>query len=130
MRRRGISTRTGPARRPAPPCASVLPQAVTASRLPPLIALRAFELVARHRSFRKAASELFVTPAAVTHQIKALEEQLGVQLFRRLPRGVELTPAAVTALPRFQQAFQLLAQGVGDLRGVDQTPQLTLRATP
>lgn len=103
---------------------------MTLSRLPPLNALRAFEAVARHRSFRKAAAELFVTPAAVTHQIKALEEQLGVELFRRLPRRIELTPVATAALPRFQQAFELLTQGVGELRGFGRTPRLTVRATP
>lgn len=103
---------------------------VTASRLPPLNALRAFEAVARHRSFRKAAAELFVTPAAVTHQIKALEDQLGVALFRRLSRRIELTPAAAAALPLFQKAFELLTRGVGELRGIGRTPQLTVRATP
>jgi LysR family transcriptional regulator, glycine cleavage system transcriptional activator len=86
--------------------------------------------VARLRSFRKAAEELFVTPAAVTHQIKALEEQLGVSLFRRLNRRIDLTPAAMAALPRFQQAFELMAQGVAELRGYGKTPQLTVRATP
>ncbi|HSW13242.1 MAG TPA: LysR family transcriptional regulator [Solimonas sp.] len=100
------------------------------ARLPPLNALRAFEAVARHRSFRKAADELFVTPAAVTHQIKALEEQLGVELFKRLPRRIELTPAAMAALPVFQRAFDLLARGVSELRDFGRTPRLTLRATP
>lgn len=100
------------------------------SRLPPLNALRAFEAVARHRSFRKAAEELFVTPAAVTHQIKALEEQLGIVLFERLNRRIELTPAAQAALPRFQQGFEALAQAVAELRGHGQAPQLTVGATP
>lgn len=103
---------------------------MTTSRLPPLNALRAFEAVARHRSFRKAADELFVTPAAVTHQIKALEEQLGVELFRRLPRRIELTPTAMGALPVFQRAFELLTRGVNELRDFGRTPQLTLRSTP
>ncbi len=103
---------------------------MTTSRLPPLNALRAFEAVARHRSFRKAADELFVTPAAVTHQIKALEEQLAVELFRRLPRGVELTPAAAAALPLFQRAFELLTRGVGELRDYGRTPHLTVKTTP
>ncbi len=103
---------------------------MTTSRLPPLNALRAFEAVARHRSFRKAAAELFVTPAAVTHQIKALEEQLGVELFRRLPGGIELTPATVATLPVLQRAFELIARSVGELRNYGSTPQLTVRATP
>ena len=100
------------------------------SRLPPLNALRAFEAVARNRSFRKAADELFVTPAAVTHQIKILEEQLGVTLFQRLNRGIELTPAAASALPRIRQAFELMSEGVAELRGHGQAPSLEVRATP
>lgn len=100
------------------------------SRLPPLNALRAFEAVARHRSFRKAAAELFVTPAAVTHQIRALEEQLGVTLFRRLPRRIDLTPAAIAALPILQQAFELMSQSVSELRNFGSTPSLIVRTTP
>lgn len=100
------------------------------TRLPPLNALRAFEAVARHKSFRKAAEELFVTPAALTHQIKALEQQLGFSLFERLPRRIELTPAAQAALPRFQQGFEALAQGVAELRNHGRAPHLTVGATP
>ena len=59
-----------------------------ARRLPPLNALRAFEAAARHLSFVDAADELSVTPAAVSHQVKALEAHLGVGLFQRLPRGL------------------------------------------
>ncbi len=100
------------------------------ARLPPLNALRAFEAVARHRSFRKAAEELFVTPAAVTHQIKALEKQLGLMLFERLNRRIELTDAARAALPLFQQGFEALADGVAGLRAYGQVPHLTVGATP
>lgn len=106
------------------------PDPVTQTRLPPLNALRAFEAVARHRSFRKAAEELHVTPAAVTHQIKALEEQLGVELFKRLPGGVELTPATTATLPVLKRAFELIALSVNELRNYGRTPQLTVRATP
>lgn len=60
-------------------------------RLPPLNALRSFEAAARHLSFSKAAEELFVTPAAVSHQVKALEDWLGFALFKRLNRAVMLT---------------------------------------
>ena len=66
--------------------------------LPPLNALRAFECAARHRSFRKAALELHVTPAAISHHVKSLEEILGVQLFRRVTRGLELTAEAEASL--------------------------------
>lgn len=100
------------------------------NRLPPLNALRAFEAVARHKSFRKAAEELFVTPAALTHQIKALEQQLGFALFDRLPRRIELTPAAQAALPRFQQGFEALSQAVAELRNHGRAPHLTVGATP
>ena len=62
-----------------------------ASRLPPLNALRAFEAAARQLSFTKAAEELFVTQAAVSHQIKALEEYLGIKLFMRKNRSLLLT---------------------------------------
>ena len=62
-------------------------------RLPPLTALRAFDAAARHMSFAKAAEELNVTPAALSFQIKSLEEHLGAPLFRRLNRAVELTEA-------------------------------------
>jgi LysR family transcriptional regulator of beta-lactamase len=54
----------------------------------PLNSLRAFEAAARHSSFTKAAIELCVTPAALGHQVKALEDRLGAPLFRRLPRGL------------------------------------------
>ena len=62
-----------------------------ASRLPPLNALRAFEASSRHLSFTRAAEELFVTQAAISHQIKALEEFLGIKLFMRKNRSLLLT---------------------------------------
>ena len=62
-------------------------------RLPPLNALRAFEAAARHLSFTKAAAELHVTQAAISHQIKTLEEHLGVPLFQRRNKAVLLTDA-------------------------------------
>ena len=70
-----------------------------ADRLPPLNALRAFEAAARRGSFRDAATELHVTPAAISHQIKALEDHLGVALFRRLNREVRLTDQGRACLP-------------------------------
>ena len=60
----------------------------------PLNGLRVFDAAARHLSFTKAADELAVTPAAVGQQIRALEDMLGVVLFRRTPKGLELTPEA------------------------------------
>ena len=70
------------------------------TRMPPLHALRACEAAARHLSFKQAASELHVTPGAVSQQIKLVEEQLGVTLFIRRTRTVELTDEARTMPPR------------------------------
>ena len=76
-----------------------------ARRLPPLNALRAFEAAARHLSFTKAAEELFVTQAAISHQVKALEAALDLQLFRRLNRRLMLTDAGQLYLPALTEAF-------------------------
>lgn len=103
---------------------------MSSPRLPPLNALRAFEAVARHQSFRKAAEELFVTPAAITHQIKSLETQLGIQLFDRLNRRIELTEPAQAALPLMQQGFDALSQGMSELRRHASVPRLTIGTTP
>src|SRR5512138_380497 len=81
-------------------------------RLPPLNALRVFEAAARHLSFKEAANELSITQAAVSHQIKSLEDYLGVQLFKRAGRGVQLTEAARACLPRLRQGFESLAAAV------------------
>ncbi len=86
------------------------------SRLPPLIALSYFEVAARTKSFVKAAKELNVTPAAISHQIKSLEEYLGVELFVRHHRRVSLTPAARASLPELHEGFQVLAQAVDNIR--------------
>ena len=80
-----------------------------ADRVPPLTALRAFDAAARHMSFAKAADELFVTPAALSFQIKSLEEHLGTQVFRRLNRAVELTDAGKALAPGVADGFQSLA---------------------
>jgi len=77
-------------------------------RLPPLNALRAFEAAARHLSFTKAAAELNVTPAAISHQIKALEEIVGAPLFKRLTRALALTKRGRDALPVLSEGFDLL----------------------
>ncbi len=71
----------------------------------PLNALRAFEASARHLNFTRAAVELCVTQAALSHQIKGLETRLGVDLFRRLPRGVMLTDEGAALLPVLSNAF-------------------------
>ncbi len=86
------------------------------SRLPPLIALSYFEVASRTKSFAKAAKELNVTPAAISHQIKALEDYLGVELFVRHHRRVSLTPAARAALPELHEGFQILEDAVDKIR--------------
>ncbi len=71
----------------------------------PLNALRAFESSARHLNFTRAGLELRVTQAAVSQQVRMLEEQLGIQLFRRLPRGLDLTEEGQALLPVLSDAF-------------------------
>lgn len=71
--------------------------------------LRAFEAAARHLSFTNAAVELRVTPAALSHQVKALEDRLGFPLFRRLPRGLALTDEAIAMLPTLSESFDSIA---------------------
>ncbi|HEY2889650.1 MAG TPA: transcriptional regulator GcvA [Dongiaceae bacterium] len=84
-------------------------------RLPSLTALRMFEATARHASFTKAAAELHVTQAAVSHQLRALEEQLGIKLFQRSTRRLSLTPAGQRLLPAVSDAFETLARAVADI---------------
>ncbi len=83
----------------------------------PLNALRAFEASARHLSFTRAAIELCVTQAAVSHQVKALEERFGVPLFRRLPRGLALTDEGLALLPSVTDSFDRIGQMVERFEG-------------
>ena len=83
----------------------------------PLNALRAFEASARHLSFTRAGEELRVTQAAISHQIKALEERLGVRLFRRLPRGLALTDEGLALLPPVADAFAGLGRTLDRFEG-------------
>jgi LysR family glycine cleavage system transcriptional activator len=78
-------------------------------RLPPLNAARAFEAAARHLSFTLAADELAVTQAAVSHQVRALEDWLGVQVFRRANRRIELTDAGAAYLPGLRDGLDRIA---------------------
>ncbi len=83
--------------------------------LPPLNGLRAFEAAARHLSFKHAASELHVTPGAVGQQVRALEEALGLELFRRLPRGLVLTEAGEAYLPALSAAFRQISNATREV---------------
>ena len=98
--------------------------------LPPLSALRAFEAAARHTSFSKAAEELFVTPAAISHQIHALEQDLGVRLFHRLNRSIELSASGRVLLPGLVEAFAEIRASVRRLRAHNDTGSLTMTASP
>src|SRR5258708_13403282 len=100
------------------------------SHLPPLGALRAFEAAARHRRFGRPAAELHVTPAAVSHQIHTLEQDLGVKLFHRLNRSIELTASAQVLLPGLSEAFAGIQSSVGRLRAHNDTGTLTVTASP
>jgi LysR family glycine cleavage system transcriptional activator len=99
-------------------------------RLPPLNALRVFEAAARHLSFKEAANELSITQAAVSHQIKSLEDYLGVQLFKRAGRGVQLTEAARAALPRLRDGFDALAAAVETIHVRADETDLQITAPP
>src|SRR6188768_1770577 len=99
-------------------------------RLPPLNALRAFEAAARHLSFKNAARELHVTPGAVSHQVKQLEESLGMPLFRRLTRALELTPDGNALLPKVQEGLRNLAEAVERVRSRGEARTLTVMAPP
>jgi LysR family glycine cleavage system transcriptional activator len=97
-------------------------------RLPSLPALRVFDAAARLLSFTRAAEELHVTQAAVSHQIRALEEQLGQPLFKRSTRRLELTAAGQRLLPATTSAFSTLERAIGDLRRSKAI--LTITTTP
>lgn len=100
------------------------------ARLPSLTALRALEAAVRHRSLSRAAAELHVTPAAVSHQIKALEEELGVVLLRREGRGLVPSFQAAAALPLLSQAFESLRGAARLLRPEADDRILTISVVP
>ena len=96
----------------------------------PLNALKAFEAAARHLSFKKAAAELHVTPGAVSHQVKLLEEYLGLALFRRLTRALELTAEAQAMLPKLRQGLEAIADAVEEARVRERATALTVMTPP
>lgn len=99
-------------------------------RLMPLSQLRAFEAAARHRSFKRAAEELSVTPAAISHQVRELEGLLGIDLFVRKPRQVVPTAAADYLYPVLRQGFDGFADALEALRDRASTASVTLSCTP
>lgn len=101
-----------------------------ADRLPSLRALRAFEAAARHMSFAKAAEELFVTPAALSFQIKSLETELGQPLFHRLNRAVALTEAGEALAPGTTEGFERLLHAWRAADRMGKNDVLTITAGP
>ena len=95
-----------------------------------LNALRACEAAARHSSFSKAADELCVTHAAVSHQIKQLEESLGLKLFERTNRGVRLSEAGETLVPVLNDAFDRIANTIDGLLRKPRESALRITLTP
>lgn len=99
-------------------------------RLPPLLGLRAFEAAARHLSFKRAAQELHVTPTAVSHQIRRLEEAIGVKLFERRTRQVLLTAEGQVLAPVLRDGFDSFARVIDGLSRRHRHTTVTLSATP
>ncbi len=99
-------------------------------RLPPLTALRAFDAAARHMSFQRAAAELNVTPAALSFQIKSLEEHFGAPLFIRLNRAVELTEAGRALAPGARDGFEALGAAWRSAQRINNQSSLTVTAGP
>ncbi|MCM0021423.1 MAG: transcriptional regulator GcvA [Tagaea sp.] len=99
-------------------------------RLPPLNSLRAFEAVARHLSVTKAADELAVTPAAVSHQIKSIEDHLGVELFRRAKSALLLTDAGQAILPGIRDGFERFAAAIEQIDNLGDSGVLTISVAP
>jgi LysR family transcriptional regulator, glycine cleavage system transcriptional activator len=98
-------------------------------RTPPLTALRAFEAAARHMSFKAAAAELGVTPTAVSHQIRELEEACAASLFRRRPRPLALTEAGERLFPVLRAGFDAFAAAVSAVREAEDRRPLRVTTT-
>ena len=99
-------------------------------RLPPLNALKAFEAAARHESFTRAAEELFVTQGAVSHQVKALETELGIKLFNRERQRLVITEAGRNYLAVVRDAFDRIALGTERLLQRQTAGALTVSTSP
>lgn len=98
-------------------------------RLPPLNSLRTFEVATRHLSFKDAADELCITSTAVSHRIRALEEWLGVKLFNRLTRSLELTKEGEAYAPLIHEAFSLLSDASNKLKQSNEGGDLMITST-
>jgi LysR family glycine cleavage system transcriptional activator len=99
------------------------------NKLPPLIELRAFEAAARHLSFKKAAAELGVTPTAISHQIRLLEQYCGRALFRRRPRPLSLTEDGARLFPVVRDGLAAFATALGTIRRKNDRQALRVTTT-
>ncbi|MEO8856559.1 MAG: LysR substrate-binding domain-containing protein [Burkholderiaceae bacterium] len=99
-------------------------------RLPPFAAVRAFEAAARHCSLRLASEELHLSISAVSHQVKSLEQFLGVQLFKRTHNALELTPSGKTYMHALVQALDLLATATARVEAVRNTTDISINLFP
>jgi LysR family glycine cleavage system transcriptional activator len=99
------------------------------NRLPRLSGLLMFETASRYQSFTLAARELRVTQSAVSQQVRALEQQLGVALFTRLPRGLRLTPEGARLQRAVSLGFEHIADAAADISRPDTTPAITIGVT-
>lgn len=99
-------------------------------KLPPLNSFRAFEAVARHLSFAKAAEEMNLTPSALSYQIKTLEEQLGVPLFKRMNRAIDLTSSGRELLPGVDEGLQSFSEAVARVTGKPEDNILLITTGP
>lgn len=98
-------------------------------RLPPLSSLRAFEAAAHYLSFKKAGEDLGVTPTAISHQVRLLEEFLGVKLFERRVRQVMLTTAGQILFPALNEGLDRFEEAVGRVAAHRETPIVVLTTT-
>lgn len=103
---------------------------MTARKLPSLNALRAFEASARHRSFTLAAQEMSVTQGAVSHQVKALEDELGLKLFERLHNQLRLSDAGQRYLEVIRDAFDRIESGTQSLQQRSSGEGLVISVSP
>ena len=98
-------------------------------RLPPLGTLRAFEAAARQLSFKEAANELGLTPTAISHQIRLLEQYCGQKLFRRRPRPLALSDAGARLFPTIRDGFDAFASALATFSGIAEAKPLRVTST-
>src|SRR5438552_7071057 len=98
-------------------------------KLPPLVELRAFDAAARHLSFTEAAAELGVTPTAISHQMRLLEDYCGRALFRRRPRPLSLTEAGKRLFPSIRRGLEGFAAAIAAVKQNDNQQPLRVTTT-